>query len=367
MQKLAIVGSHPKTRMDAPFADLSYDIWCFNEAVEVYKFPRWTACMQMHRKENYTASSNWVDDFKALNTHHWEWLQQDHGADHTIWMQAADERVPNSKAYPLAEIMAQPWAKRKWFTSTAAFSLALGIYLGYKTIEIYGVELTSNTEYYAQLHNWQYWVGVADGLGIDLILKSGEMHFTDRLYAYEGETQIEREWFTQRAGSANGTWGKMEFETAKIKRNLDQAMLGRKFEDVQRLIIELREHCIKAGKFAGTQAEAERYAKREDPISRQEFELRLVKAQNDCEGYRANMYHSGGKAAYVFDVWKEHASYQALQQLRIFIDETNMNAYNFGAHIGIGDENEEYTRQYDARLFAVGGKRAIMARQEVTA
>jgi hypothetical protein len=282
-------------------------------------------------------------------------------------MQQVDERVPNSKQYPLDEILAQPWAKRKFLTSSVSQMLALAIYLGYQEIDVYGVQLSSNTEYYAQMPGWVYMVGVADGLGVNLNLLSGQVHFEARLYGYEGETQIEREYFRQRAGSSNGTWGKMEFETAKIKRNLDQAMLDRKYDDMQKLIIEMREHSIKAGTFAGAQSEAERYAKREDPISRTEFDLRIGEASTNCEIHRANMYHVGGQAAYVFEVWKQHGTIQALQQLRTFVDEMNTHAYNFGAHIGKGEENEEYVKQYDARLDAAGGKRAIMALEGVKA
>lgn len=364
MQKLAIVGSHRATRMSAPFHDLNYDIWAFNEAVEVYHFPRWTALMQIHKEENYTASHNWVDDFQKQNTSHWNWLQTNHGPDKIIWMQNNDPRVPNSRKYPLDEILAQPWAKRKWITSTASFSLALGIYLGYKDIDVYGIELSSNTEYYAQLHNWQYWVGVADGMGINLTLHSGEMHFQDRLYGYEGETQIERSFYLDRAAAFDKAWKQAEFNVEKIKRNLDTAIQEGKQQDIPKLIIEMREACIASGMQSGAMGEAERYGKRNDPISRQEFELRSVQADRDGENHKAQMYHNNGKMEYAYNVWMQQRTYPTLAQMREFIKEMTLSAYNLGAHLGISLENHEYIKQYDDRLTAAGGQRAILALQE---
>jgi hypothetical protein len=318
--------------------------------------------MQMHREENYTATSNWVDEFQQKHTHHWQWLQTDHGPDKSIWMQAADSRVPNCKPYPLTEICATvPGADLRWFTSTAAYALALGIYMGYEVIDIYGVELSSNTEYYIQLHNWQYWVGVAKGMGITVGLYSGQKHFSDRLYAYEGETQIERSLFANRAHELHETWQKEEHKAERIKKNLDQAMLDHKYDETQKLIIALREQLITSGRHSGAMAEAERYSKRPDPISRQEYEMRIAKASNEGEGHRALMYHVGGKIEYVWNVWKQNSSYEALKQLRLFVGEQTKTAYDFGAHLGIGSENEDYIHQYDARLDAAGGKRAIMA------
>lgn len=368
MNKLAIVGSHPDTRMNAPWDDLSFDIWAINEAVEVYHYPRWTACFQMHRPQNYTAAKNWVDEFRGEHTNHWAWLQKNHGPDKTIWMQEVDERVPNSKKYPLDEIVAiLPGADLRWFTSTVSYMLALGLYLGYKEISIYGVELSSNTEYSYQLHNWQYWVGVAKGTGVRINLESGQMHFSDRLYAYEGEVQIEREWFAQRAKSFNGSWTAQENRTAGIKRELEDALANNQHDKVAGLIIALRESCIDAGKHAGKQAEAERYAAREDPISRQEYELRIRKASMDGEGWRAQMYHSGGKAEYVYDVWRENKYAPAFQQLYQFLENHSVAAYNLGAHLGMCEENEEYIKQFDARLTAAGGERARLTLQGVPA
>src|SRR3970040_2154965 len=97
-KRLAIVGSHPATRANAPWHDESFEVWLFNESAmkpEVYK--RWDGLLQIHKEQVYASPTNWV------NKDHWEWLQQDHGPDKRIWMQDVDPRVPNSVRYPLEE------------------------------------------------------------------------------------------------------------------------------------------------------------------------------------------------------------------------------------------------------------------------
>jgi hypothetical protein len=138
LKSLAIVGSHPDTRELAPYQSSGFDIWLFNEAAmkpEVYR--RWDALLQIHKPEVYASENNWV------NKDHWTWLQQDHGK--VIWMQDVDPRVPNSRKYPLDEIL--KLTPFHYLRSTPAMALALGIYLGYTDIWLYGSELSSNTEY----------------------------------------------------------------------------------------------------------------------------------------------------------------------------------------------------------------------------
>ena len=140
LRSLAIVGSHPETRENAPYDDPNYEIWLFNEAPmkpEVYK--RWDAITQIHTPEVYASSENWV------NKDYWEWLQQDHG-DKKIYMLDVDYRVPNSVSYPIEGV--RSLVPYKYLRSSPALALAGAIYLGYKDITLYGNDLISNTEYH---------------------------------------------------------------------------------------------------------------------------------------------------------------------------------------------------------------------------
>ena len=88
MKTLAIVGSHPATRDNAPWDNHSIDIWVFNEAAREAWVKRWDAVFQLHKPTIYRNPNNRTDP------KHWEWLQQVHGKP--IYMQAHDPMVPDS-------------------------------------------------------------------------------------------------------------------------------------------------------------------------------------------------------------------------------------------------------------------------------
>jgi hypothetical protein len=353
MQKLAIVGTHPATRELAPFDDPAYEIWVFNEAPQAPWCKRWDVCFQLHKAEVYTSPNNFS------NKDHWDWLQQDHG-DKKIYMQHQDQRVPNCYEYPLEEVLMFT-AFRRQLTSSPAYALAAALMSGFRYIEVYGVELSSNTEYATQLNNWNYWVGYADGRGVELVLKSGECHFNEKLYGYEGETQLAQDYFRQRAAQMETTWGTAEGDLKKIKDRLDRALLDNKHQKALDLALELRACATAAGELSGALAEVQRCAERPDPIPRQEFERRAAQAQRDGEGHRATMYHAGGKIEYVWNVWKQTNSYDALQQLRRFVGEQTQAAFDLGAHQGIYQENLHSMEELDAKITAAGGQKTLVA------
>jgi hypothetical protein len=349
---LAIVGSHPDTRENAPYEDERFDVWLFNEAPqkpEVYR--RWTASFQLHKPEVYASEKNWV------NSEHWEWLQQDHG-DKTIWMQDVDERVPNSKKYPLDEVLSL--VPYKYLRSTPAMALALGIYLGYREIWLYGSELSSNTEYTYQAINYAFWIGFAHGLNIDLHMECWHNEFFHHpIYGYEGEVQIPIDFFELRVQDAETYLRSIRNGMSKVESKIDDAMLDFKPDKVGELSLALEEIALSIGEAEGALSEAKRYLEITDPISRQQFERVSAQAQIDGEQKRADMYHSGGRCEYVWNVWKNSGNAQALQQFRIFLkDKTNL-ALETGRLQGVFRENLQYMNKYDELVTAVGGKRAV--------
>ncbi len=353
MRKLAIVGSHPETRGNAPFEDANYDIWVFNEAAQSEWCKRWDAVFQLHRPEVYRSPNNHV------NKNHWQWLQQSHGK--TIWMQNVDPMVPDSRKYPLDEIMQKvPGAGMKWFDLSTAYALALAMHLGYTEIEIYGMDLVSNTEYTYQLRCWNFWVGVALGAGIDLQLMCCKRDFGNgKLYAYEGEVQIERLFFMQRARELEAQWKDADSKLNRAKDLILDAVAGNRFDEVPVLVVDCQQKAIQAGELSGALAEAENYAAREDPISRQEFEKRSGHGQRDAEDFRAQMYHTGGKVEYVWNAWKFHKNSMAANQLTQFIGQEMKQAFDLGARAGIYKENLLYMMELDARITAAGGEHTL--------
>ncbi len=360
MQKLAIVGSHPKTRDNAPWNDPAYTIWLFNEAAQDPFCQRWDAIFQLHKPSVYTSSLNMV------NGTHWDWLQQDHGINKTIYMQERDDRVPNSVRYPMDEIcLTIPAAKpagEPFFTSSAAMALALALYLGYETIEVYGVDLSSGTEYQYQQLCWLYWCGVARAMiGDGFKMMSGEQHVTARVYGYQGEVQIDRAYFAERAAMLEDEYKAQEVEQAKVRAKLADCLAQFDHKRYSTLIGQAQDIAIALGEARGAADEAQMYAKRDDPISRQQFERRGATAQKEGEQAKTEMWKAWGEMLYVWNTWSMTRDSRARDQVKSFSTKMLNMAYNVGGNSGIWMESARYLMEYDDRVTAAGGKRTIKA------
>lgn len=350
-RKLAIVGSHPATRENAPYDDPEFEIWLFNEAPmkpEIYR--RWDACLQMHRPEVYSSPHNWV------NRGHWDWLQMDHG-DKVIWMQERDPRVPNSRRYPLEGVLSQ--TPYHYLRSSPAMALALAIYLGYQGIWLYGSELTSNTEYSYQAVNYAFWIGFAHGRGVDLHLECWQDEFNQRIYGYEGELQIDRDYHRARSAEAEAAFHANKSAYDRARERLDAAMLAGDPDKVGKLSIEIEKLAIITGEAFGAMMEARRYADKPDEISRQEYERCAAKAQEKAIELQSLMDFTSGKCEYVWNAWRQSGQIAALDQLRVFLKEKLDYAYNTGVKHGEYNENIHLMLEYDKRLRAAGGVRAL--------
>ena len=353
LRSLAIVGSHPDTRENAPFDDPNYEIWLYNEAPqkpEVYK--RWDGCLQIHLPEVYSATHNWV------NEDYWNWLQQDHGPDKRIFMHDIDPKVPNSVKYPLDDILAMH--PRKYLRSSPAMAIALAIYLGYTDIALYGNELSSNTEYHYQAPNYAYWIGFADGKPeVTLDLQCWLSEFNQPIYGYEGELQLPQEHFADIVPGYENALAKKRKYRDRITDQLADAMMDHKYERVGEKMLALETVNTNMGEIAGALQEAKRYAEKIDPISRQEFERKSAQAQLDGEVSQADMLRKDGICEYVWNAWKLTGRMDALTQLRTFTKIRNEYAFEMGKHLGIFRENLEYQKEYDERVQMAGGLRAV--------
>jgi hypothetical protein len=171
---VAIIGSHPDTREKFDYSRTDCDVWVFNEAAKE-DWCKWaTGVFQLHKPTVWRSATNRNDP------KHYEWLKA--GNTPTVFMQDVYEDVPKSERYPLDEIIEQ--YPRHYFTSSPAYALALAIHKGYKRIELYGVEMETNTEYAHQRTGIAYWIGYAEAKGIEV--EHISKGFWDApLYAYE--------------------------------------------------------------------------------------------------------------------------------------------------------------------------------------
>ena len=111
-------------------------------------------------------------------------------------MQEHYEDIPASVAYPLEEMIeaygipriGQEYRKDAYFTNSVSFMLALAIHEGADVIGIYGVDMAVLSEYNEQRPSCEYYIGVAKGRGIEILLPTeADLLKTRWIYGYEDE------------------------------------------------------------------------------------------------------------------------------------------------------------------------------------
>ncbi len=199
-RKVAIVGFASSTRMMAPWQDESYEIWGLNS---LYAFiPRWSRWFEIHPRALVDRDLPRAE-LQQINLRHVEWLRGQrpqehvppfcevckgsddrakgwHGQPYTpIYMQEHYEDIPASVAWPRAAI--NEWTTRMfgkeaeldYFTSTPGQMIATALYEGFGRIEVYGVDLLQTEEYAYQRPGAEYWIGLARGLGVEVLVPTG--------------------------------------------------------------------------------------------------------------------------------------------------------------------------------------------------
>jgi len=75
------------------------------------------------------------------------------------------DRLPNSIAYPLDEVIAFHPGCREFLNSALSHAIAYALYLGHKSIDLYGINVEMGTEWIYQRDCVSYWIGRAHGMG----------------------------------------------------------------------------------------------------------------------------------------------------------------------------------------------------------
>lgn len=179
---VAIVGGAWTSGPWAPWGEI--EVWGVNtyHGMPWYKVEGVTRWFDMHDKDIFT---------KEHEYNHWEWLQKEH--PFPIYMLRKFDDVPNSVPYPLHEIQNELIGNfyrgeekvEKLFSSTMSYEVALALHEGVERIEIYGVELLGGSEYAYQREAMAFWLGKADGMGVEVWLPRTCALLLAPLYGYE--------------------------------------------------------------------------------------------------------------------------------------------------------------------------------------
>lgn len=151
--KVAIVGFSTHHRHLAPVDDPTYEIWGLNNAyVHLNRADRW---FELHSEDQY----GW--DLRRPGDHV-GWLKKFAGP---LYLIQARADLPNSIAYPYHEVIE---CVGPYLTSGPALMLGLAILEGFRHISIYGIDLSTNTEYAQQRPGFEFLIGLAMGREITI-------------------------------------------------------------------------------------------------------------------------------------------------------------------------------------------------------
>lgn len=151
--KIAIVGRHPATRMQAPWDDPTWQIWIVAPAGSTGMAPRWDAALEIH---DYPWET---EDF------HRDWLREQHKP---VLVNRLRGECPGEVLFPRQELVDR---FGPFFTNSIAWLQGLAISLGTtEEIALYGVEMEAESEYVYQRPSCLWMIGVAQGRGIRVTL-----------------------------------------------------------------------------------------------------------------------------------------------------------------------------------------------------
>lgn len=153
---VVILGTGPTSRGDAPYDDLSVDIWTIARGLCIP--PRVSLLFELHAPALW---DGWGD--KEGKVMYAEVLRQWDETD--IMMQEAYPEIGAARKFPKDEVLAH-LGDKPYQTSQVSWMMGYAMYLGYKEISFYGVDLVSEGEARSyQRHCLEYLIGVARGRG----------------------------------------------------------------------------------------------------------------------------------------------------------------------------------------------------------
>ena len=292
-----LYGTNTFTRHLIDWERTDCEYWCWNEIgslkddrpgywakrvdllIQIHSTPIW----RNHNNLNHGRHQKLADGTPSNS--HYDWLQSPH--EFPIYMQEHYTDVPSSVKYPKEEIV-KKLLPHIWrdvngdieqvenFTSSTAYALALALYLGKKKIELSGIELTSDTEYVRQRPGVYFWLGIAAGMGVDVVLHS-PLLMNERPYGYTGEVMIQRQEFEMSCRKLDDIVKQTETETFEAKGRtqalLDALLKTSSQEDAQRILKDFlkslndaQDKTFNYGMMAGRYQENARYMKECDEL-----------------------------------------------------------------------------------------------------
>jgi hypothetical protein len=193
--KVIIVGFAP-SYVETPWGEdaENTEIWCLNEFYKVadkipgFRVDRW---FEIHDVQSPSKS---VPEHQAF-------LKQ---CPVPLYMWKKSPEYPNSEKFPLTEMIeyfeAKGYLGNRYFTNSVSLMVAYAIFLGFKELSMYGIDMATSGEYQAQRPSVEWWLGLAEGLGIKVFIPpTSDILKCTQIYGFESNNR-NRAWIKAQIG-----------------------------------------------------------------------------------------------------------------------------------------------------------------------
>jgi len=223
----------------------------------------------------------------------WQWLQQPH--DFPVYMQTKLPKCPAAVEYPFEAVARYCWSnlwrgkkRQLYFTSSFDFMMALAIYEQVAEIQLYGIELGSDTEYKYQRPGGHAYIGMALGKGIKVVLPESSYLFNADLYGYRKGQVIFRQDLEHhariRAGQAEEYKSKLNSTEGKYAEVTERFIAGTATQaELDEAFMNLKNSLIVAGYSVGALNGIKELIRDVDLLE-PEFEIELPFEQSFIDG-----------------------------------------------------------------------------------
>lgn len=180
-RKIALLGG-ASTIKAAPWHDPTWELWAH------------ASCRGRCQREpdlffDLHPPALWKDPKKKFwDPSYFDWLKQNHVP---IYMQEQYPEVPASLKYPFATMITE---FRDYLTNTLAYMIALALMEGVTHLGVFGCNYDAESEYGPQRGCAEYWLGVAEGRNVHVLLPPGcdLLNRPALLYGYESHPDGKR-------------------------------------------------------------------------------------------------------------------------------------------------------------------------------
>lgn len=159
---VAIVGFTDKVRRQAPYDDPTWEVWGFNMANRL-DF--------MKDRQGHFRADRWFDlhPLSVQDDLDMAWIET---CPVPLYLTEPYEQNPNALVYPLEAVnrFAAQYGMADYYASSFAYAIALALYEGFQTIGLFGADLDWGRERVVEHGNLCAWVGLARGLGREVII-----------------------------------------------------------------------------------------------------------------------------------------------------------------------------------------------------